>query len=275
MKRTALALCLLLFVSVLFVDCASAQAQGFLVTIENPAEGEIITASSVNLNFSVSNYGILRHPVRSINYTVYLDGNLCRKETQAVNLTKAGFLYYTNLTLTNLTQGRHEIGVDVTIMADMTAAAPFHTPIGKVDDKSATVDFFVYQGILPQVSISGLDVYANRTTFNITANEFDSTVSYSLDGGANVTLPQNESALLQDLYAYNVTLLGLPGGIHTLAAYVKDVFNHTAVAEETFTVLPLSIMVLIVVIAVTGIVCAAGLFVYFRKRKARSRNIAI
>ena len=106
--------------------------------------------------------------------------------------------------------------------------------------------------------------------FNVTTNEFDSAVSYSLDNGANVTLPQNESTPFLDSYVYNVTLFGLSEGTHTLTAYSKDVFNQSAMAEKTFTVqqpMPLStIAVAAVSIVAVVLVVAAGLLVYHKSK---------
>jgi len=134
-----------------------------------------------------------------------------------------------------------------------------------------TINFYLYKGTQPHVSILDSDAYQERqTTFSITTNEYDSIVSYNLDGGANVTLLQNESASFQDLYAYNISLFGLPVGFHRFTVYAKDAFNQTAVAEKAFTQLP---MPLSTIAAITGtaiaIACAAALLLY-RKRHAKT-----
>jgi len=53
-KHAAILVVLLLVFPVSFIDCASAQAEGFSVAIEKPDAGEIINGTSINLHFSVT-----------------------------------------------------------------------------------------------------------------------------------------------------------------------------------------------------------------------------
>ena len=264
-KHAAILVVLLLVFPVSFIDCASAQAEGFSVAIEKPDAGEIINGTSINLHFSVTK-GADYVWVETISYNVYLDGDLRNQHQQNISSRRNGVLDANlNLILTNLTQGKHTIRVDLDL---------YYCPSTWINVfyhlyPSSSVDFFIHREIQPQMSISGLDVYkANQAMFNVTTNEFDSAVSYSLDRGANVTLPQNKSAPFLDSYVYNVTLFGLSEGTHTLTAYAKDVFNQSAMAEKTFTVqqpMPLStIAVAAVSVAVVALV-AAGLLIYHKK----------
>jgi hypothetical protein len=254
-----------LFLSLSFVDCAT--AQDFVETIESPVAGETINGNSVNLNFSVARYHFW--PV-NMSYKVYLDGELCNQSQQTMNNRWTNSVY-TSLTLdlTNLTQGEHTIKVDVNLQTYLSVIFPFIFTY----NMPASVDFFVYRGIQPQVSILGFDVYkTNQTIFNITTNERGSAVSYSLDGEANVTLPQNESATLLDLYTYNVTLSDLPIGFHTLTAYAKDVFNQTAVVEKTFAVPPSLPTITIIVAIAIAVVCAVALLLKKRGNPFKSKT---
>ena len=172
------------------------------------------------------------------------------------------------LILTNATQGEHWIRVDLELER--------YVPITGVPliftenvNMSASVDFFVYRRIQPQVNISGLDVYkTNQTVFNVTTNELDMNVSYSLDGAANVTLPQNQSPPFQDSYTYNVTLLGLPNGAQTLTVYTKDVFNNTATSQKNFTVQqPMSLQTIAAIAGTAIAVACAAILLLFKKSK--------
>lgn len=277
-RSIALFMFLLVF-SVSFVDCASGQGDaggGFVTIIESPVEGKVINGNSVNLTFSVASAG--QHTtvlgdlfwVKSIFYNVSLDGEFYYQNRQN---EISGWLSTTSirdehLNFTNLTQGEHTIKVDIVLNYYISILLPdlFYY-------MSASVDFLV-RGIQPQVAVSGLDVYQtnqpNQPTFNVTTNEPYATVSYSLDGAANVTLPQNWSVPFQDLYVYNITLFGLPEGAHTLKAYAKDAFNQTAMAEKTFTI-PIPLSTIAVTVGIAIVVCAA--FLLLLKKRAKSSNL--
>lgn len=250
----------LLILSISFIDYASAQGD-FVVIIENPVAGQIINEDSVNLNLSVTKATDYVW-VETISYTVYLDGSLRNQYQQNITSRRNDLVDVNlNLILTNLTQSKHTIRVDL----DLYYCPSTWIPVFYHLYPSTSVDFFVYRGIQPQVAISALDAHGtDQTTFNITTNERGSDVSYSLDGAANVTLPQNESTVILDLVTYNVTLSGLPFGFHTLTAYAKDVFNQTAVAERTFTepLSPSMIAIIVTAILVTVVACAATLLRY-------------
>jgi hypothetical protein len=277
----AIFICLLIF-SASFVYCGTVKGEAtaygnvtqygvdFSESIESPIAGETINGTSVSLHFLLKDTG---EPwfIRTVSYIVYLDGVRCSQSQQTINGRKVGLLDE-NLVLTNVTQGEH------TILVDTEISYNFYSFIGLLfigdDSKNASVNFFVYQGIQPQVSISGLDMRTNQTRFSVITNELDSTIYYSLDGAANVTLPQNESAPCQGTYkTYNITLFGLSDGSHSLVVYAKDAFNQTAVAEEAF-VLPL--IPLSTVAAVAGcaavLACAVGLLLYKKKTKASNRG---
>jgi hypothetical protein len=279
LKKEAIFFIFILGLSASFVDCTSAQAVDYIEKIENPVAGEIINGNSVYLNVSVTNTGFILTEVLSINYNVNLDGKLCHNESQTLNTREAGFSVHTTVTLTNLTQGKHTIKVDIGVVtATFSPILRALIPSSITNEKSAEVTFFVYQGILPQLSILGSDVYeTNQTTFNVTANEPDAVVSYSLDGGVNVTLPQNESTPFQDSYVYNITLMGLIEGSHTLTAYVTDVFNHTAVAQKTFTVgqaLSFSTIAVSAGATIAVVVCVVALL-WFRKSKRKRQTASL
>jgi hypothetical protein len=261
---------LLLVFSVPFADCSITHIDGlytphFFVSIENPVAGEIINGNNFNLTFSIGNNGYLYY-VTSISYNYSLDGQLWYQNEQTIDDGRVGLLD-ADVVLTNLTQGPHTIRVYAKIWFIFGFGLAFEEP-------TASVNFFVYRGILPEVSILDLaENGVNQTMFNVTVNEPNSTVSYCLDGRVNVTLPQTELMRLGDSYAYNVTLSGLHEGGHTLTAYVKDLFNHTAMTEQSFEVG--QTMATLTMVAVTGVLillfCTASLLL-LRRRKLKLKN---
>jgi hypothetical protein len=276
--RSIALLTMFLVLSVSFFGCAKAELSvsgWFSEVIGSPVAGEIINGTSVNLNFSIKHVevnGVGGLTIQSIAYSVYVDGKLFRGENQTISTYEVN----EKLILTNLTQGKHTLKVDVGLSAYCVPAVPID-PFNVSDNESAQVNFYFYPRVEPRVYISGLDLSRTKqTTFNITTNEY-AIVSYSLDGAANVTLLQNTSALLQDLYAYNVTLLGLSEGNHILTAFVKDAFNQTGVAQKTFTVqTPNSIsmedIAAAIAIAVIIAMCAASIMLYRKTAKTSKPN---
>jgi hypothetical protein len=270
-----IALLVFLVFSLSFVGCAKAvfYDSGWVSeSIQTPIDGEIINGTSVTLRFSVTPNevnGVMALDIESITYTVSLDGKPYITENKTAS-TSTGVVE--ELVLRNLAQGEHTVKVDVRALNYFVPAVPVYSGY-ESDEDSASVNFIVHH-VTPQLSISGLDVYkTNQAAFNVTTSEDDFVVSYSYDGGANVTLPQKESAPLTDLYTYNVTLTGLPNGPHTLTVYAKDAFNDSAVAAKVFSVQQPKSLSTIVVIAGAAIlaVCTAVLLAQKSRHSARKR----
>ena len=266
-----ISLILLLFLSGTLVDCASAQPPDLIVSIENPLAREIFNDTNVNLHFNVhlEAHGN-RFWVLILSYTVYLDGALYN-QTQTPNNRWATVIDESPNFIITTTQGEHTIRVDAHLEY-IPGVTGVLLPTVTADISSA-VNFFVYPGFQPKVSISGLDVETNQTTFNITTNEPYSTISYSLDGAANFTLPQNESSSLQNSYFYSVTVLGLSTGHHTITAYMKDALNHTAKAEETFTIgQSVPTLTIVAVVGAAIIAIASTVILLYRKSKNKTTS---
>jgi hypothetical protein len=262
-KKPVILLFMLLLVFYLsFIDCAEAQ-QEFVATIENPVNREIIIDNNVNLQFFVA--GNHFWPTL-LAYKVYFDGNLHVENQRTINNSWTRLIEEKlPLSLSNATQGQHTIRVDVNL--DYIVVATGLAVIHGHSETSSSVAFYVYRGIQPQLSITGSNVESDQTAFKIETNEPASTISYSLDGKANVTVPQNQSATFQDTYTYNVTLSSLSPGPHTLTVYTKDVFNNTAMTEKAFTVEQPPSLLTIAAIAVVVLACAAALLLIRRSRK--------
>jgi hypothetical protein len=120
-----------------------------------------------------------------------------------------------------------------------------------------------YGTIRPEISI----LSPENQTFNesnvalvFTVDRAVSWEGYSLDSKANVTLSGNE------------TISGVPNGSHTITVYANDTFGNMGASQTVnFTVAKPQPFPAITVAAVSGTVAAvmvaAGLLVYFKKRK--------
>jgi hypothetical protein len=144
-KLTVILITEIVIFSAFFSVSAKAQVENYAVTINSPIEGAIITGKSVTLNCSVANMGVLLSTVRSIPFTVYLDGNFCAQGNMGADIKNAGFSVNSDLVLTNLTQGAHLLRIDVAILADSIGPKFKEMPDAPVQiyQDSATVNFTV------------------------------------------------------------------------------------------------------------------------------------
>jgi hypothetical protein len=207
---------------------------GFTPTIQSPSESSTINTNSLTVRFSVatgpdSNLASIA-VVDSMQVSVYLDSTLRNSTLFSVKQNNQ-LLSDGEFTLTGLNPGAHtiEIKVHATILSifggpyeeDLNPAiAHFYVAYPEIPSKAA-----------PNVTIAGMDEYwTNQVAVNITTDDVASIVSYSLDGGTNVTLP------FQNCYQYNVTLTSISEGAHNITAYAKDNLGQTVMTEKTFTV---------------------------------------
>jgi parallel beta-helix repeat protein len=144
-----------------------------------------------------------------------------------------------------------------------------------VRDNESNVDHFprtipyIFDYQSPVVSIFSPEnkTYSNGDlAINFSASEEISRTSYNLDGNEGIELQQD------------TVLTGLSEGTHHLTVYVEDAFGNVGASQTiAFTVakpeLPASFTVVpVVAIAVVAVIVAAGLLVYFKKRKPRAAN---
>ena len=94
-------------------------------------------------------------------------------------------------------------------------------------------------------------------TLDFTVNKQASWLGYSLDGEGNVTVTGN------------VTLSGLPDGLHNVTVYARDEFGNLGVSETSSFTVDESFPVVPVAVASAASICVVGvgLLVYFKKRK--------
>jgi hypothetical protein len=169
-------------------------------------------------------------------------------------------LYVGNSTLTNLSQGSHNI--TIWIRAEKNYLS-YGVRVGYV---LTTVSFNI-DSTPPHVTILSPESKAYNTSdvpLDFTVNETASQITYSLDGQENITA------------AGNMTLTRLSNEAHNVTVYAADEAGNMGASETvTFTVavpepFPL-VPVAVASVAVVAVVIA-GLLLYFKKRKKESGN---
>lgn len=98
---------------------------------------------------------------------------------------------------------------------------------------------------------------AGDVSLTFTVNRPVVELSYSLDGGANVSITGN------------TTLTGLTDGVHNVTVYAADSVGNVGASETvTFTIEPEPFPTTLVIASVISVaVVGAGVLVYFKKRK--------
>jgi hypothetical protein len=168
--------------------------------------------------------------------------------------------YVGNTTLTNLSQGPHNITVWVRTDRFMLSYS------GYVGGAIFQTVSFNIDSIPPNISILLPEPKAYNTSdvpLYFTVNEAFSQITYSLDGQENITA------------AGNMTLPQLSNGAHNVTVYAADEAGNMGASETvTFTVavpepFPTA---LVAVILVSVAIVGAGLLVYFVKFKKQQRK---
>jgi len=165
-----------------------------IIEILSP-ENKTYTTSSVSLSFTIDK------ATSWIGYS--LDGE--------ANVTIAG-----NTTLTGLSDGIHS----VTVYANGAAGNMGCSDIVYFTVQTAPVDTTP-----PTISIVSPENKTHDTTdisLTFTVDEPVSWIGYSLDGQANVTITGN------------VTLSGIPDGLHSLVVYARDTTENTGASETIY-----------------------------------------
>jgi hypothetical protein len=164
-------------------------------------------------------------------------------------------LYVGNTTLTNLSQGSHNI--TIWIRAEKSYLS-YGVRVGYV---LTTVSFNI-DSTPPHVTILSPEPKAYNTSdvpLDFTVNETASQITYSLDGQKNITA------------AGNMTLPQLSNGAHNVTVYAADEAGNMGASETaTFIVAkpePFSLVPVAVASVTVVAVVIAGLLFYFKKRK--------
>jgi hypothetical protein len=157
-KQKKLVMVLIMLSLTLFctsVDSAIAQVEDnlmvienpavFIITIENPHNGEVINGNSINLHFSV-NKTVDYLWVYSTSYKLYVDGVVQNQSQQTINSHKAQLLDETvNFALT--TQGQHIILVN----AEIKYCPSSWIPLNQSQNVSSSINFISSPEITPPI----------------------------------------------------------------------------------------------------------------------------
>lgn len=167
-------------------------------------------------------------------------------------------LYEGNATLTNLSQGSHQITVWIRAESDYIS---YGVPVGS----SFTIVSFNVDSIPPKVSIFSPQAKTynqSSVPLNFLTTKITSAIQYSLDGHGNITIDGNS------------TLTGLPNGYHNVTVYATDEAGNVGSQTVSFTVEKpqteiFGSMVIIAVVAIPVVVIClvVGLLLFRRHRK--------
>jgi hypothetical protein len=232
-----------------------------IISIRSPVNNYTFSVNSVLLNFTVTKPDSwlihggyeAQQNLKSVSYQ--LDGEYY-DEISVKSSLESPFDYSVNLT--NLTDGVHALKVYAYAsgwVIEMHGLWEYEVPI----NSSSTV-YFNVDANPPKITILPFE---NKTQgildipLIFTLNEPTSKISYSLDGQDNVTV------------SGNTTLTDLSNGKHSVTVYAIDTAGHTGVSETVYFSVKVPFPTTLVIAAsVTAIaVVAAGLLVYFKKRK--------
>ncbi len=243
------------------------------VTIQSP-RNETYNKNNVTLAFTIESYVVpmenfsggpydlfLRHGCVLDYSTANLVNTIMSSQVYSLpdnvstTLTGSANLYVGNATLTDLSQGEHN--VTVWIRPDVFMLS-YSYPYGWA--VFTTVSFNI-DSISPNISVLSPEtkVYnASNVPLDFTVNKTVSQITYSLDGHQNITT------------SGNLTLHGLFNGAHNVTVYATDeagsvgssqTISFTVAKPEPFPVVPVAVAGA----TVAAVVCA-GLIVYIRKR---------
>jgi hypothetical protein len=242
--------------------------------VVSPAKKGIYNSNNVTLSLTIekpdswftSYYGtFLRVANGEVTFVQYnLDGK--KSENMSVNdpwnlINPPHSLNFAS-TLSELSEGQHTINVSVYGRVHRES----------VVSSSPEIMFFVDAVPLELSIITPESVIYNVTDvpLEMVASEPVSWMGYSLDDGDRVT------------FAENTTLMNLTAGLHSLTVFANDTIGNFASSETiTFTVAkpvtqePLPVVPVAAVSVAAAVTTAAGLLVYFKKRKEKSISNSI
>ena len=288
MKRTALALMMALLLSAVagtlliqngqkafIVQAGTAEDNTVIhgdtnanVTIQSP-ENKTYNENNVTLTFTIESDILIAEDIREgvlplfLRHGVVLDYNTSKldaiinsyqywnlPDNVPVTLSTSGNGYVGNATLTDLSQGPHNITVWIRADQSMISYSIYRWAI------LSTVSF----SVAPQITVLSPETKAYNVSdvpLDFTVEETFSKAEYSLDGQSNVTINGN------------TTLAWLPNGDHNVTIYATDEFGNTGVSKTVYfnVEAPVPTALVVAVSVVTVVVVGVGLLVYFKKRK--------
>ena len=239
------------------------------VNLQSP-ENKIYGGNSVPVDFSVSFFSWANH-TNELRLEYSLDYSTLMPLAGFHQSISEGFAVIGS-TLTHLSEGVHVLRVQVTVFYEdiRDTSIQSWSPPGLSEAVSFTVNAAV-----PRVSILSLKQLKtyNATTLPLefAVSEPTASLSYSLDGGALVSI------------AGNTSLSGLSDGKHTIMVQAEDLAGSVGESSVTFTVetagteqpdgsqpapFPTTLVAVVVIASVAAV--SFGLVAYFLRRRKRS-----
>jgi hypothetical protein len=238
------------------------------VNLQSP-ENKIYGGNSVPVDFSVSFFSWANH-TNELRLEYSLDYSTLMPLAGFHQSISEGFAVIGS-TLTHLSEGVHVLRVQVTVFYEdiRDTSIQSWSPPGLSEAVSFTVNAAV-----PRVSILSLKQLKtyNATTLPLefAVSEPTASLSYSLDGGALVSI------------AGNTSLSGLSDGKHTIMVQAEDLAGSVGESSVTFTVetagteqpdgsqpAPFPTTLVAVAIIASAAAVSFGLVAYFLRRKKR------
>jgi hypothetical protein len=158
-------------------------------------------------------------------------------------------------------EGKHSVVVYVDEIGkyDRESTVPMHIDYYFFHINSSSTVYFTIDTTSPKAALFSPENKTYDTAdvqLNFAVNETASQVKYSLDGQQNVAVSDN------------TTLTGLSEGEHSVTVYAQDVAGNVGVSETIFFTVKIPFpTTLVTATAVTIAAFAAGLLVYFKKRR--------
>jgi hypothetical protein len=241
------------------------------VNLQSP-ENKIYGGNSVPVDFSVSFFSWANH-TNELRLEYSLDYSTLMPLAGFHQSISEGFAVIGS-TLTHLSEGVHVLRVQVTVFYEdiRDTSIQSWSPPGLSEAVSFTVNAAV-----PRVSILSLKQLKtyNATTLPLefAVSEPTASLSYSLDGGALVSI------------AGNTSLSGLSDGKHTIMVQAEDSAGSVGESSVTFTVetagteqpdgsqpAPFPTTLVAVAIIASAAAVSFGLVAYFLRRKSNRGN---
>jgi hypothetical protein len=221
-KIAALTLLVCMLAGCFFVNSASAVDFTPRLHVNSPVDGAVYNTDSVALSYTLDTMGDTQigntyYVFEGCNLEFFLDGN--------------DFFPGVSYTFEKLSNGVHELKI---------YASSGYTIVNVGSSVSlgshVVVNFTVNSGVAPPVSVTVWRVVESNATVYVVTDRTTGSVCYSVDGKANVTVPNKALTLVYGHYQYNLTLAGLADGQHNVTAYSVDAMGNSNVSAKTFAV---------------------------------------
>ena len=234
------------------------------VTILSPKDEVTYLVNNFMLDFTVTS--IPKDKMQTLTSVIFYawlaqDGKRSPDYRIDYNFSDSAILRH-SINLKDITDGGHNLQVTVSCTLNQFGKQTF------LFGQSGLVHFTVKTATPPIISILSLKNVTYHSTelpLDFTLNEAPSLLSYSLDGGGEISMQGN------------TTLSDLSYGAHRIKLYATDVVGNNGTSEtiyfsvtkeaEPFSVVPVAVAS--VAVASMG----AGLLFYFRKRKRQALTV--